>query len=244
MVHPTDSELIALLHHEPSVDEPTELRAHLASCKGCQLRYQTLAQQDGKVASLLTLLDAPVPTVPLTTITRQARHGRRSRAVAAAAAGILVAATAAATMIPGAPFHPFFRSVVGKTTLQTRPAMRPASAPADTAGVTVPADTAVTIAFRHPQTAGEIRLSWPSDAADVTVRAVGGHVGYTVRPGRVTVENQPPAARYEITIPRTIPAATLTVGDKVLWQSFGAAHSDRSQRPITFDLSKLKETQP
>jgi anti-sigma factor RsiW len=244
MVHPTDSELIALVHHESSAGRPGVLRAHLASCEPCQLRCRTLAQQDGKVASLLTLLDAPVPTVPLTTITRRARHGRRSRPVAAAAAAILVAATAAATVIPGAPFHPFFRSVVGKPTLPTRPALRPAPAPADTAGVTVLADTDVTIAFRYLQTAGEIRLSWASDAAVVTVRAAGGQVGYTVRPGRVTVENQPPAARYEITIPRTIPAATLTVGHKVLWQSIVAAHPDRSRGPITFDLSKLKETQP
>jgi hypothetical protein len=244
MEHPTDSELLALVHHEHAVDQPVALRAHLASCESCQLRYRTLAQEDGAIASLLTLLDGPVPSVTVAGITRRARLGRRARSVAAAAAAILVAATAAATVIPGGPFHPFFRDLVGKPSLQTRPALRPVPAPADTAGVTVPADTDVTIAFLHPQTAGEIRLSRPSDAVAVTVRAVGGHVGYRVRPGRVTVDNQPPAARYEITIPRTIPAAKVTVGDKVLWQSIRAAQPDRSRGPITFDLSKLKETRP
>jgi anti-sigma factor RsiW len=244
MVHPTESELLALVHHEHPVNRPAALQAHLASCESCQLRYRTLAQQDGAIASLLTLLDAPVPAVTLAGITRRAGMARRVRSVAAAAAAILVAATAAATVIPGAPFHPFFRGLVGKPTLQTRPAQRPALAPADTAGVTVPADTDVTIAFLHPQAAGEIRLSWPSDAVAVTVRAVGGQVGYTVRPGRVTVENQPPAARYEITMPPTIPGARLTVGDQVLWQSNRAAHPDRLPGPITFDFSKLKETRP
>lgn len=244
MVHPTDSELLALVHHERSVDEPAALRAHLASCESCQLRYRTLAQQDGAIASLLTLLDAPVPTVTLAGITRRARLGRRVRSVAAAAAAILVAATAAATVIPGAPFHSFFRDLVGKPSLQTPPVPRPAPAPADTAGVTVPADTDVTIAFLYPQTSGEIHLSRPSDAVAVTVRAVGGQVGYTVRPGRVTVKNQPPAARYEITIPRSIPAARLTLGDKVLWQSTRGVQPERSRGPITFDLSKLKETRP
>ncbi|HEY0351345.1 MAG TPA: hypothetical protein VGC48_04435 [Gemmatimonadales bacterium] len=244
MAHPTDSELLALVHHERSVDQPGALRAHLATCEACQLRYRTLAQQDGSIASLLTLLDAPVPTATPAGIARKARLGRRTRSVAAAAAAILVAATAAATVIPGTPFHSFFRDLIGKPSLQTRPALRPAPAPADTAGVTVPADTDVTIAFLYPQTSGQIRLSRPSDAVAVTVRAVGGQVGYMVRPGRVTVRNQPPAARYEITIPYSIPAARLTVGDQVLWQSARAAPSDRLQGPITFDFSKLKEIRP
>jgi hypothetical protein len=244
MAHPTDSELLALVHHERPVEQPAALRAHLASCEPCQLRYRTLAQQDGAIASLLTLLDTPVPAVTVAGITQRARLGRQARSVAAAAAAILIAATAAATVIPGAPFHFFFRDLVGKPTAQTRPALRPAPAPADTAGVTVPADTDVTIAFLYPQTSGEIYLSRPSEAGAVTVRAVGGQVGYTVRPGRVTVKNQPPAARYEITIPRSIPAARLTVGDKVLWQSTRAAQSDRLRGPITFDLSQLKETRP
>src|SRR6202521_771645 len=109
MGHPTDSELLALVHREQPVDQPAALQAHLASCESCQLRYRTLAQQDGAIASLLTLLDAPVPPVTLAGITERPRMGWRGRSVAAAAAAILIAATAAATVIPGAPFHPFFR---------------------------------------------------------------------------------------------------------------------------------------
>ncbi len=241
MVHPTDSELVALVHRELAVPQATEVRAHLASCEPCQARYRALAQEDGQVASLLVLLDAPVPTVPLATILRRAHYGRRARPVAAAIAALLAAATAAATVIPGSPLHPFFRNVVGRPTLQTRPALPPAPAPADSAGVTVPADTEVTIALRDPQSAGRIRLLWQADAPALSVRAIGGEVGYTVRMGRVLVENRRPAVRYEITLPYTVPAVTLMVGDQVLWRSSRAADPGQSRQPITFDLSQTKQ---
>jgi hypothetical protein len=242
MVHPTDSELLALVHQEPSLDRPAS-QAHLASCEPCQLRYRALAQEDGQIASLLTLLDAPVPTVPVAGITRRARPAR-SRSVAAAAAAILIAASAAATVIPGAPFHQFFRSVVGKPTLPTRPALRPAPAPADTAGVTVAGNTEVIIALRHPQNTGEIHLVWRPGAPSVSVRAIGGEVGYTVRTGKVLVENRRPAIRYEIVLPLTVPAMTLLMGNQVLWQSTHPAGGNRSRQPITLDLSKLEESKP
>jgi anti-sigma factor RsiW len=238
MAHPTDSELLAVVHHEPSAD----LQAHLASCQACQLRYRDLAQQDGAIASLLTLLDAPVPTVTLSGITRRARRGRRARSVAAAAAAILIAASAAATVIPGAPFHPFFRGLVGKSSLHTRPALRPARAPADTAGVTVAGDAEVIIALRHPQNIGEIHLVWQPGAPSVSVRAIGGEVGYTVRTGKVLVENRRPAIRYEIVLPLTVRAMTLLMGNQVLWQSTNPAGGNRFRQPITIDLSKREES--
>jgi hypothetical protein len=238
MAHPTDSELLAVVHHEPSAD----LQAHLASCQACQLRYRDLAQQDGAIASLLTLLDAPVPSVTLSGITRRAGRGRRARSVAAAAAAILIAASAAATVIPGAPFHPFFRGLVGKSSLHTRPALRPAPAPADTAGVTVAGNTEVIIALRHPQNTGEVHLVWEPGAPAVSVRAIGGEVGYTVRTGKVLVENRRPAVRYEIVLPLTVPAMTLLMGNQVLWQSTNPAGGNRSRQPITLDLSKLEES--
>jgi hypothetical protein len=237
MVHPTDSELLALVHHESSADWQAT-QAHAASCEPCQLRYRALAQQDGAIASLLTLLDAPVPSVPLAGIARRARL-RRSRSVAAAAAAILIAATAAATVIPGAPLHRFFRSVGDRPALPTRPALSPVPAPADTAGVTVAADSDVIIALREPQSAGEIHVVWQTGAPAVSVRAIGGDVGYTVRTGRVQVENRRPALRYEITLPPTIPGVTLMMGDKVVWQSTKQADAGRSRQPMTFDLSKM-----
>jgi hypothetical protein len=240
MVHPTDSELLALVHHEASVDRPA-MRAHAASCEPCQLRYRTLAQQDGEIASLLTLLDAPTPIVPLAGITRRARLGRRPRSVVAAAAAILITATAAAAVIPGTPLHRYFHDDVGKPALQTRPALRPAPAPADTAGVTVAADTDVIIALREPQSAGEINVVWHAGAPAVSVRAIGGDVGYTVRAGQVQIENRRPASRYDITLPPTITAVTLMVGDKVVWQSTKQANAGRSRQPMSLDLSKMEQ---
>jgi hypothetical protein len=236
MVHPTDSELLALVHHESSASRRTIL-AHLASCEPCQLRYRTLAQQDGEIASLLTLLDAAPPIVPLAGIARRARLARRSRSVAAAAA-ILIAATAAATVIPGAPLHRYFHSAVGKP-LPDRPALRLVPAPADTAGVTVASDTDVIIALREPQSVGEIHVVWQTGAPAVSVRAIGGDVGYTVRTGRVQIENRRPALRYEITLPPAIPGVTLMVGDKVVWQSIKQANAGHSRQPMTFDLSNM-----
>ena len=239
MVHPTDSELLALVHHESSVDRPA-IQAHTASCEQCQLRYRTLAQDDGAIASLLTLLDAAVPTIPVAGIARRARLARRSRLVAAAAAAILVAATAAATVIPGTPLHPFFRSVFGKPTLQNQPALRPAPAPADSGGVTVAADTAVTIALRDPQPSGEIQFVWRAGAPVVSVRAIGGDVGYTVRTGRVLLENRQPALRYVITLPPTTRVVTLMVGDVAVWQSSRQADAGGSRQAMTFDFSRMQ----
>ena len=70
------------------------------------------------------------------------------------------------------------------------------------------ADSDVIIALREPQSAGEIHVVWQTGAPAVSVRAIGGDVGYTVRTGRVQVENRRPALRYEIILPPTIPGVT------------------------------------
>src|SRR6185437_4098342 len=96
------------------------------SCAECQLRYRTLAQQDGEIASLLTLLDTAAPIVPLASITRLGRLGRRRRSMAAAAAAIFIAATAAATVIPGAPLHRYFHRIADQPGLPAQPTPLPA----------------------------------------------------------------------------------------------------------------------
>jgi hypothetical protein len=106
--------------------------------------------------------------------------------------------------------------------------------------VTVAADTELIIALREPQSAGEIHVIWQTGAPAVSVQAIGGNVGYTVRTGRVLVENRVPAMRYEITLPPAIPGVTLMVGDKVVWQSTKQADAGRSHQPMTFDLSKME----
>jgi hypothetical protein len=98
----------------------------------------------------------------------------------------------------------------------------------------------VIIALRHPQNTGEVHLVWESGAPAVSVRAIGGEVGYTVRTGKVLVENRRPAIRYEIVLPLTVPAMTLLMGNQVLWQSTNPAGGNRSFQPITLDLSKLE----
>ncbi len=239
MVHPTDSDLLALVHDEPSTGRRAT-QTHLASCASCQLRHRTLSQADGQVASLLTLLDAPPPIIPLAVLTRRGRLGRRRRSAVAAAAAILIAATAAAAVIPGTPLHRFFSGAVAKPALQSRPAPRPAPAPADTAGVAVAADSAVTIALRDRQSAGVIHVVWQSSAPQASVRAIGGDVGYTVRTGWILIENRRPALRYEITLPPTIPGVTLMMGDAVIWRSTAQADAGRPRQPLIFDLSKLE----
>lgn len=62
-----------------------------------------------------------------------------------------------------------------------------------------------------------------------------------MRTGRVLVENRRPAVRYEITLPYTVPAVTLMVGDQVLWRSSRVADPGQSRQPITFDLSQTKQ---
>src|SRR6185312_9850562 len=159
MVHPTDSELLALVHGESSTGGRAT-QTHLASCAECQLRYRTLALQDGEIASLLTLLDTAAPIVSLASITHRGRLGRRRRSVTAAAAAIFIAATAAATVIPGAPLHRYFHRMAVQPGRPAQPTPRPAPAPVDTAGVTLAADTDVIIALREPQAAGKIHLVW------------------------------------------------------------------------------------
>jgi hypothetical protein len=110
--------------------------------------------------------------------------------------------------------------------------------------VTVAANTDVIIALREPQRAGEIHVVWHTGAPAVSVRAIGGDVGYTVRTGRVLVENRQPALRYEITLPPTLPAVTLMVGDKVVWRSTKLVDGGRARQPVTLDLSKTESGKP
>ena len=67
-MHPTESNLLALAHGESDVAQAVTMRVHLAQCDGCRSRYDTLAETDRMVGSLLARLDQPVrcgqPVIP------------------------------------------------------------------------------------------------------------------------------------------------------------------------------------
>ncbi|MEO6057451.1 MAG: hypothetical protein ABIQ49_11470, partial [Gemmatimonadales bacterium] len=184
-MHPTESDLLALVHDECSTAHTAAMRAHLVRCEGCRSRYARPAETDRMVGALIACLDQPAAAAPVAPLGRPVRAGY-SRAVAAGIAILLTAAGAAIAAVPASPFRSWIRSFTA--THAAAPPTRPAPAPVSD-GVTIAVDTAVHIILRRPQTTGDIRLT-RTELRTATVRAFGGDVSYTVSPGRIVLDNR------------------------------------------------------
>jgi hypothetical protein len=229
-MHPTDGELLALIHCEAPEGQLTA--RHTADCSECRARLEALADADRETGLLLSLLERPAPALPLAAVTRSGWRGPSGSSLAAGLAGLAVVAGAAAAVVPGSPL----RSWLGGHRARDAPATsaRPSqSAPerAEGAVISLPVEGGVTIALRHRQGSGRIVLVRSRDTL-ASIEAVGRDVGFTVQQGRVTVENRPPAEGYRISLPPR--PATVTVEGEVIWRA-GAEWSGDS---VVLDLAE------
>jgi anti-sigma factor RsiW len=243
MVHPSEATLLTLLHGEMDRDSMAEAREHLTSCAVCAAKLAHLREADGAVAGLLGSLDHPVPGRLPPAATRAPRLIRSALAASIA----LLAAGAAAAAVPGTPIHRWVQEQLGHTS--PRGSERPGPAPATAlpapaseqaaSGIEVPAIGGLTISFARPEEGGALVVV-PSGRSNVSLRAFGGGVAYQVSAGRIGVDNQRPAGRYQLEVPNRLERLTVLIGKQVVFRSQGerSGRAGRDTIPLSIDRAQ------
>ena len=229
-MHLTDEELEDLAAGELAAQERRRLRLHLAECDVCAARLRAIELADRRIAERLSWLDHPVPVVDAETLMARARRSRpRPAALAAGLAGLLVAAAAAAAVIPGFPVQRLVERAISEWKGDPSPA--PEAAPEDAtpplqSGVSFAPAPELEIAFVAAQSEGALRISL-ADASEVQVREVGGTSAYALDPAELVIDNRSGAGRYEILLPRSLRRVRIRIGDRVVFEKDGPAISAR-----------------
>jgi anti-sigma factor RsiW len=222
MVHPSEANLLALLHGELAPGEAAAVQAHLAECGDCMARADELHRSDEEIGRLLRALDHDVPRLhpPIAT-----SRGRALRRAAIAAAAALFGAGVAAAAIPGTSLHRWIQGRLEVPREARSPAVAPPlreASPDEQAagGIEVPAVRALTVSFTQPQRTGVLTVS-VAPRPVVTLHAFGGGVGYQVGDAKIVVDNRRPAERYALEIPADLRRLTVMLGGRVIFQSDG-----------------------
>jgi len=244
MDHRTDAELQAYLDAELLRDEAGLMAEHLMVCTDCRVRLGELRMAGEVFRQALGELDAGLehsaPAVPFRHRrehepgSRQSRIGRR--AMSRAAILLLVAAGAAAAVLPGSPL----RELIGRLTSEpAEPVMVEVPAvPVDQAeppapgiaSVTVaPVDGKVTVSVRRFSDGSIVRVRLV-DGTDARARIVSGLNGtrFSVGPGNLFVVGPGLSTAGEVLIelPRGLISATVDVdGKRTLVASPDGLHS-------------------
>jgi hypothetical protein len=235
--HPSDAELQSLGDGELAAADERRLRRHLEGCDACAARQRGLQLAGRRIGEWLGLLDHPAPAVDVETVTRRA-GGRlrpaRPGLVAAAVATVLLAAVAAAAVIPGSPLRRFVASVLEeRSPVEAPPRPEPAPRPPPASGVAFVPEPDLEVVFLRSQPEGAIRISL-AETPEVRVRVVGGRAAYELDPARLVVDNEGEAGTYEVRLPRDLPRVRVRIGDRVVFEKRAAA--------ITGDFLERRET--
>lgn len=224
-MHPTDDELLADLHGE-TPEMPGRHVNHVAECAECRTRLDALTREDAAQAALLRALDLPVPRVTAATVRKLAfrRFPRPGLVAAAAALTLITAAAAAAAAMPGSPLRSWFvKEARAPQTLHTLPITPTpvdsgrANAPAAVGVQVIPGDD-FTIELKRPQTTGLVLVNY-ADQPFIAAQAFGGVVAYHLQTAKLVLDNQTPADRYEITLPRRLLRARVVVAGHTVFQT-------------------------
>lgn len=230
MDHQTDGELQAYLDAELSSEEMELMAGHLKVCTDCRVRLGELRMAAEHFQQVVhefdTLLGAQSPTIPIQPRAVPARVARSNalgrRALSRAAVFLLLAAGAAAAVVPGSPL----RELIGRLVSQrAEPAFVEAPArlvdqaepepPAGIPSVTIdPVDGVVHVRVRRFASGSMVRVRLvPGPDARVTL--VSGHhdTRFSVGPGSLLVDGMGSATTAEILVelPRGLNSATVDV---------------------------------
>ena len=230
--HPADELLLALIH-EQSFDDAAAIRGHLSECAACAARSNELAANDATIASLLASLDHALPAAHRSFTGRHARLIQRAALVAGAVATM---AGAAAALVPTSPLHRWI--VTRGSSADVRPgakaaspedATAPAISPTESplaSGIAVPAQPTLVVEFRREQEGGVLEIN-RSASGDVVFRSRGGTTAYDVAEGRVSIDNQTPAAVYLIDVPNNVHQIRIKVGARsvIRWPEDSAKYT-------------------
>ncbi len=205
MPHPSDGYLLAWLDSELEPEEGTGVREHLESCAECRSRTEILRQEsEGFSRAMLAVDDrmtgladpGPVPIAAATPGVGRFRLRRTGWSLARAAGLVLVAAGAAAALVPGSPV----REWLGQFGVGEGPDIVTPAAPGEgEAPASADGDRLLPTAISVEPQAGSLAVSLRGFARNSNV-----HVRLTdARRASVRVEGAPEVPRF-ITGPGTL----------------------------------------
>jgi anti-sigma factor RsiW len=217
-VHPSDAALLSLIHRELGEEPRDELEEHVAGCASCARRVGALRTDDADIGRLLTVLDHPLPRRLPPAV---ARAPRAMRPALAASLALLVAGAAAAA-VPGTPVHRWIQAHLATARRPvTSPSVMSNPVPATGqvgSGIEIPAPGELTVSFVRPEDSATVTVS-RSDRSDISLRALGGRVGYQVGAGHIVVDNRRAAGRYQLEVPNSLERLTVVVSGRVIFTS-------------------------
>ncbi len=238
-MHPSDATLLALIHGELAEGTRAETEEHVASCDICAAQLAELRDGDAIVAGLLATLDHPLPRRLPPVLTRAPRLSR----IAIAASIALLVAGAAAAAVPGTPVHRWVQEHLTASAHReiSRPATPVASSSTDqvASGVEVVAAGGLTVSFREPEAAGTLIVA-TGDGSNVSLRAFSGAVAYQVGAGRIGVDNQRGAGRYQLEVPQTLERLTVLVGSQVIFRSSGGRIAGAGRDTVSLSIDRAQ----
>lgn len=214
MPHPDDGHLLAWLDGELEPDEGTGVREHLESCVECRRRVETLrGESEGFSRAVLALderaggLADPGPLPVVAALSRAGTRGLRTTgwSLARAAGLVLVAAGAAAALVPGSPVRTWLEGLAdGDRASVEAPAESAMDTEAGSEGPAVPGPAAISLEPR----AGRLVISLQGFGRNSNV-----HVRLTDAPrASVRVDGTAEAPRF-VTGPGTLEVIGATEGE-------------------------------
>ena len=217
--HRPDGELRALLDGELPATHTAAVQQHVAACTTCHARLAEVERNIHAAGALLSLLEAPAPSLRLEAVVRRAsRTSRRQVGLIAAAAMLVVVVAAGATV--GRPYMRALAARFGGIVWPKAPPPRRPETPAGAeAGVAVVPGVVAEIVFDSTQARGVVRVSL-ADTVELAVRA-SEPVTYRVYPVGVTVHNGGAQASYDVVVPRAAPQVRIVVAGRVIFEKVG-----------------------
>ena len=215
-MHVSDEGLYALLDGELSPHATAEIRAHLNRCPTCGHRWEELERQRREVAQLLGSLDCAPPQIsPDALLARARTRPKRGRGLLAAGLATLLIGAVAVAFAGSLPRQWLARLLPNLGSPRVRQPSQLRSS--RRSGIALVPGQALEVAFREAQAVGSISITLVADS-QVTVRALGDTVGYSVGTDAVVIANAGrTTASYEIVLPRSLPRVSVRVGRRVVF---------------------------
>lgn len=239
-MHPTEGMWQEFLDRESDPPSRSELELHLDTCAECRQATAVLEQRRLMMSELLDQLDASGPARTLSEVLSRGRTRRSWPSLIAAAVIAMCVVTAAGATIRAGLFQRAMDWLMGPRPWIQAPATPPALPTperASSTGIAFDPSGPVEVAFQEWPQAGEIEIVL-RDAAKVSVVA-SEPSGFTVRKGRVEVANRGGSASYRITLPQSVPLASVRMGDRVVFTKRGPDVTTQASKtaPGTYLLS-------
>jgi hypothetical protein len=223
-MHLDEERVQRLIHGELAPAEASAARHHATGCAECGALLEQARRDEAQVAAALLHLDHPPAPVTAEGVMRRARAGGHGDLRRAAVIVFALAAAGAAYAAPGSPVPEWIERVLGGDAGTTPPTLvvpvpRPEPAPPDSAGIAVPAGTALAVIVPVPPRAGFAFIELV-DGLEVAAHTAGAAT-FTAGEGRILVETRADSLDLVIAIPRDAMHVDVVIGGRRLFRKDG-----------------------